>query len=133
MNRAPKTRESVAALFELPFNELLFQAATVHRQHFDPNAVQLSQLLSIKTGACPEDCAYCPQSARYKTGLKRERLMAVETVLDAARAAKASGATRYCMGAAWRSPRDQDVDQLVDMVKGVRALGLETCVTAGML
>ena len=133
MNRAPKTREAVAALFELPFNELLFQAATVHRQHFDPNAVQLSQLLSIKTGACPEDCAYCPQSARYKTGLKRERLMAVETVLDAARAAKASGATRYCMGAAWRSPRDQDVDQLVDMVKGVRALGLETCVTAGML
>ena len=133
MNRAPKTREAVAALFELPFNELLFQAATVHRQHFDPNAVQLSQLLSIKTGACPEDCAYCPQSARYKTGLKRERLMAVETVLDAARAAKASGATRYCMGAAWRSPRDQDLDQLVDMVKGVRALGLETCVTAGML
>lgn len=133
MNRAPKTREAVAALFELPFNELLFQAATVHRQHFDPNAVQLSQLLSIKTGACPEDCAYCPQSARYKTGLKRERLMAVATVLDAARAAKASGATRYCMGAAWRSPRDQDVDQLVDMVKGVRALGLETCVTAGML
>ena len=133
MNRPRTNRAYVAALFDLPFNDLLFQAATVHRQHFDPNAVQLSQLLSIKTGACPEDCSYCPQSARYKTGLERERLMAVESVLEKARAAKEGGATRYCMGAAWRSPRDKDVDQLVEMVKGVRALGMETCVTAGML
>lgn len=133
MNRPQHTRTQVAALFALPFNDLLFQAATVHRQHFDPNAVQLSQLLSIKTGACPEDCSYCPQSARFQTGLKRERLMAVETVLEAAKAARDGGATRYCMGAAWRSPRDKDVDQLVEMVKGVRALGMETCVTAGML
>ena len=118
VNRPQHTRTQVAALFALPFNDLLFQAATVHRQHFDPNAVQLSQLLSIKTGACPEDCSYCPQSARFQTGLKRERLMAVETVLEAAKAARDGGATRYCMGAAWRSPRDKDVDQLVEMVKG---------------
>jgi biotin synthase len=127
------TRKTVAALFDLPFNDLLFQAAIVHRNHFDPNAVQLSQLLSIKTGACPEDCSYCPQSARFKTGLKTERLMPVEQVLEAAKAARDKGATRYCMGAAWRSPRDKDVDQLVKMVEGVRDLGLETCVTAGML
>lgn len=133
MNRPQLTRARVAALFELPFNDLLFQAATVHRQHFDPNAVQLSQLLSIKTGACPEDCSYCPQSARFKTGLKRERLMPVEKVLEAAKSARDGGATRYCMGAAWRSPRDKDVEQLIKMVEGVRALGLETCVTAGML
>ncbi len=133
MNRPLQTRAQVAALFDLPFNDLLFQAATVHRSHFDPNAVQLSQLLSIKTGACPEDCAYCPQSARYKTGLEAQRLMPVEQVLEAAQKAKAGGATRYCMGAAWRSPRDKDVDQLVKMVEGVRALGMETCVTAGML
>lgn len=133
MNRPLQTRSQVAALFDLPFNDLLFKAATIHRAHFDPNAVQLSQLLSIKTGACPEDCGYCPQAARYNTGLKPERLMAVDRVLTAAKAAKDGGATRYCMGAAWRSPRDRDVDQLVEMVKGVRALGLETCVTAGML
>jgi biotin synthase len=133
VNRPRSNRAHVAALFDLPFNDLLFQAATVHRQHFDPNAVQLSQLLSIKTGACPEDCSYCPQSARFKTGLERERLMAVETVLEKAKAAKEGGATRYCMGAAWRSPRDKDVDQLVQMVQGVRELGMETCVTAGML
>jgi biotin synthase len=127
------TRVQVAALFNLPFNDLLFQAALVHRRHFDPNAVQMSELLSIKTGACPEDCGYCPQSARFKTGLKKERLMAVETVLEKAREAKEGGATRYCMGAAWRSPREKDVDQLIEMVKGVRELGMETCVTAGML
>ena len=133
MNAPRMTRKTVAALFNLPFNDLLFQAAIVHRNHFDPNAVQLSQLLSIKTGACPEDCSYCPQSARFKTGLKTERLMPVEQVLEAAKAARDKGATRYCMGAAWRSPRDKDVDQLVKMVEGVRDLGLETCVTAGML
>jgi len=133
VNRPLHTRAQVAALFDLPFNDLLFQAATVHRAHFDPNAVQMSQLLSIKTGACPEDCSYCPQASRYQTGLKRERLMSVERVLTAAQAAKEGGATRYCMGAAWRSPRDKDIDQLVDMVKGVRALGMETCLTAGML
>ncbi len=133
MNSPRMTRKAVAALFDLPFNDLLFQAASVHRNHFDPNAVQLSQLLSIKTGACPEDCSYCPQAARFKTGLKTERLMPVEKVLEAARAARDGGATRYCMGAAWRSPRDKDVEQLIQMVEGVRALGLETCVTAGML
>jgi biotin synthase len=127
------TAEEVRALFELPFNDLLFKAHNIHRQHFDPNAVQVSTLLSIKTGACPEDCAYCPQSARYETGLERERLMPVEHVLERARQAKENGASRFCMGAAWRNPRDRDLLPVMEMVKGVRALGMETCVTLGML
>jgi biotin synthase len=127
------TREQVEALFALPFNDLLFRAQTVHRQYFDPNQVQVSTLLSIKTGACPEDCAYCPQSTRYDTGLEAEKLMEVEKVLEQARAAKAGGATRFCMGAAWRSPKDRDMPYVVAMVRGVRDLGLESCMTLGML
>jgi biotin synthase len=127
------SRAEVQALFALPFNDLLFRAQTVHRQHFDPNEVQVSTLLSIKTGACPEDCAYCPQSTRYDTGLSVEQLMAVEEVVQQARAAKASGATRFCMGAAWRSPKDRDMAAVVAMVQGVKDLGLETCMTLGML
>ncbi|MDX1655429.1 MAG: biotin synthase BioB [Candidatus Competibacteraceae bacterium] len=125
--------EEVVSLFELSFNDLLFRAQQVHRAHFDPNRVQVSTLLSIKTGACPEDCAYCPQSARYDTGLERERLLSVEQVLAAARQAKSAGASRFCMGAAWRSPRDRDLERVVEMVEGVKALGLETCLTLGML
>nr|WP_082546582.1 biotin synthase BioB [Rhizobium sp. Root483D2] len=120
-------------IYNLPFNDLLFQAQSVHRQNFDPNAVQISRLLSIKTGGCAEDCGYCSQSARSPTGLKASRLMMVEKVLAEARKAKAEGASRYCMGAAWRSPKDRDMDTLVDMVAGVKALGLETCMTLGML
>lgn len=127
------TRDEILALFNLPFNDLMFQAQTVHRRFFDPNQVQVSTLCSIKTGACPEDCKYCPQSARYDTGLERERLMAVEKVLEEARAAKASGATRFCMGAAWRSPKSRDMGPVLDMVREVKALGLETCMTLGML
>ena len=127
------TRDEVAALFALPFNDLLFQAQIVHRQYFNPNQVQVSTLCSIKTGACPEDCKYCPQSARYDTGLEREKLMRVEKVIEEAKAAKASGATRFCMGAAWRSPKGKDMPYVVEMVKGVKALGLETCMTLGML
>ncbi|MEZ5501741.1 MAG: biotin synthase BioB [Halioglobus sp.] len=127
------SRGEVEALFALPFNDLLFHAHSVHRRYFDPNRVQVSTLLSIKTGACPEDCAYCPQSTRYDTGLEVEQLMEVERVLEQARAAAASGATRFCMGAAWRSPKQRDMPQVVAMVKGVRALGLETCMTLGML
>ncbi|HEV2627210.1 MAG TPA: biotin synthase BioB, partial [Pseudolabrys sp.] len=127
------TREEVRALFALPFPELIFQAAMVHRQHFDPTEVQISTLLSIKTGGCPEDCAYCPQSAKFDTGVKAEKLMEVEAVLAEARAAKAGGATRFCMGAAWRAPKDRDLDKVCAMVKGVKALGMETCVTLGML
>ena len=127
------TTDEVNALFEQPFNDLLFQAQRVHRQHFDPNAVQVSTLLSIKTGACPEDCAYCPQSARYETDLRREQLMPLDDVLAAARQAKGKGSSRFCMGAAWRSPKDRDLSQVVEMVKGVKALGMETCVTLGML
>ena len=127
------SRREVEALFALPFNDLLFRAQSVHRRYFDPNEVQVSTLLSIKTGDCPEDCAYCPQSTRYDTGLEAETLMEVEKVLAQARAAAASGATRFCMGAAWRSPKDRDLPHLVAMVKGVRALGLETCMTLGML
>ncbi len=126
-------RNEVAALFALPFNDLLFQAQTVHRQHFNPNHVQVSTLCSIKTGACPEDCKYCPQSARYDTGLEREKLMKVEAVIEEAKAAKASGATRFCMGAAWRSPKNKDLPYVIEMVKGVKSLGLETCMTLGML
>ena len=123
----------IAALFALPFNDLIFKAQTVHRQNFDANTIQRSTLLSIKTGACPEDCAYCPQSIRHSTGLKTEPLLPVQLVVEAAKKAKANGATRFCMGAAWRSPKDKDVDVLEQMVVAVKALGLETCVTAGML
>jgi len=127
------TREDVRGLFALPFPELMFRAASVHRENFDPTEVQISTLLSIKTGGCPEDCAYCPQAARYDTGVKAEKLMAVEAVLAEARAAKESGASRFCMGAAWRSPKDRDIENVCAMVEGVRALGLETCATLGML
>jgi biotin synthase len=127
------TREEVRALFALPFPELVFEAARVHRLHFDPTEVQVSTLLSIKTGGCPEDCAYCPQSARYDTGVTAEKLMNLDAVLAEARAAKASGASRFCMGAAWREPKDRDLDAVCAMVAGVRALGLETCATLGML
>lgn len=127
------TTEAVEALYALPFNELIFRAASVHRQHFDPNRVQLSTLLSVKTGGCSEDCGYCSQSARYDTGVGRERLLDVAEVQATARAAKASGATRFCMGAAWRGPKERDLDQVVEMVREVKALGLETCVTLGML
>lgn len=127
------TVEEVRALFELPFNDLMFQAQTVHRQYFNPNEVQVSTLLSIKTGACPEDCKYCPQSGHYNTGLEKERLMQVEKVLEKARLAKESGSTRFCMGAAWKHPADKDMPYVVDMVKQVKALGLETCMTLGML
>ena len=127
------TRADVAALFALPFPELMFRAAEVHRANFDPAEVQISTLLSIKTGGCPEDCAYCPQSARFDTGVKAEKLMGLDAVLAEARAAKAGGASRFCMGAAWRSPKDRDLDKVCAMVEGVKALGLETCVTLGML
>ena len=127
------TRAEIGALFALPFPDLLFRAQSVHRQYFDPSEVQISTLLSIKTGGCPEDCAYCPQSARYHTGVGAEKLMAREDVLAEARAAKIAGASRFCMGAAWRSPKDRDVAQVCDMVEAVKALGLETCATLGML
>ncbi|HEY4405479.1 MAG TPA: biotin synthase BioB [Xanthobacteraceae bacterium] len=127
------TRAEVRALFELPFPDLMFQAQTVHRMHFDPRAVQISTLLSIKTGGCPEDCAYCPQSASYETGVPAEKLMSRDAVLEQAQAAKAVGASRFCMGAAWRSPKDRDLDSVCAMVTGVKALGLETCATLGML
>jgi biotin synthase len=127
------TRGEVLALFALPFPELMFRAQTVHRQNFDPSEVQISTLLSIKTGGCPEDCAYCPQSARYEAGVRAEKLMALEAVLAEARAAKQGGASRFCMGAAWRSPKDRELDAVCAMVEGVKALGLETCATLGML
>lgn len=127
------TRAEAEALFALPFNDLIHRAQLAHRAHHDPNAVQRSALLSIKTGACPEDCKYCPQSVRYDTGLEVERLMPLDAVLERARAAKAAGASRFCMGAAWRSPRDKDLARVADMVREVRALGLETCATLGML
>ncbi len=127
------SQSEIEALFALPFNDLLYRAQTIHRSIFDPNRVQLSTLLSIKTGGCPEDCAYCPQSARHKTAVESEPLMALDQVLAAAARAKADGASRFCMGAAWRSPRDRDLDRVCEMVEGVKALGLETCVTLGML
>ena len=126
-------RSEVAELFAMPFNDLLFKAQSIHRVNFDPNEVQVSTLLSIKTGACPEDCKYCPQSTRYDTGLEVEQLMEVEKVLKEASAAKAAGSTRFCMGAAWRSPKDRDMPKVLAMVEGVKALGLETCMTLGML
>src|SRR6516225_382222 len=131
--RSDWTRAEIAALFTLPFPELLFRAQSVHRTHFDPTQAQTSTLISIKTGGCPEDCGYCSQSAKYDTGIKASKLMSVETVLADARAAKQAGASRFCMGAAWRSPKDRDLDVVCQMVEGVKALGIETCVTAGML
>jgi biotin synthase len=125
--------DEVLALFRFPFNDLLYRAQTVHREHFDPNAVQISTLLSIKTGGCPEDCAYCPQSAHYRTGVASDRLMSKEAVLAEARRAQAAGATRFCMGAAWRSPRDGDIENVAELISGVKTLGLETCATLGML
>ena len=127
------SQAEVQALFELPFNDLLFKAQSIHRENFDQNAVQVSTLLSIKTGACPEDCKYCPQSNRYDTGLEAEKLMEIEKVINEARAAKESGATRFCMGAAWRSPKKKDMPYVVGMVKEVKSMGLETCMTLGML
>ncbi len=126
-------RDELMALFALPFNDLLARAHTAHRAHHDPNAVQVSTLLSIKTGGCPEDCAYCPQAARYQTGVQAEKLMDVDTVLERARAARDAGATRFCMGAAWRSPKDRDIPKVAAMIRAVRALGMETCATLGML
>jgi biotin synthase len=127
------TQTDARLVYQAPFNDLLFRAQTVHRQNFDPNRVQLSKLLSIKTGGCPEDCGYCSQSAHYPTGLKATKLMEVERVIAEARKAKDGGATRYCLGAAWRSPKPRDLDMVIAMVHGVKALGLETCVTLGML
>src|SRR6202040_2092514 len=127
------TRAEVRALFALPFPDLIFRAQSVHRLHFDPCEVQISTLLSIKTGGCPEDCAYCPQSARYDTGVKAEKLLDLDAVVREAQAAKAAGASRFCMGAAWREPKDRDVDRVCAMVREVKALGLETCATLGML
>jgi biotin synthase len=127
------TRDEIRALFALPFSELMFRAQSLHRIHFDPAEVQISTLLSIKTGGCPEDCAYCPQSAQYATGVKAEKLMSLDAVLAEARAAKSAGASRFCMGAAWREPKDRDLEQVCAMVEGVRALGLESCATLGML
>jgi biotin synthase len=127
------TRSQIESLFDLPFADLMFQAQGVHRRFHDPNRVQKSQLLSIKTGGCAENCGYCSQSAAFKTGLKAEKLMTVDAVLEAARTAKAGGAERFCMGAAWRSPKDKDIPALAAMVRDVKALGLETCMTLGML
>ncbi|NWN91288.1 biotin synthase BioB [Marinobacter adhaerens] len=127
------TLEEARSLLDMPFNDLLFQAQSVHRQHFDPNEVQVSTLLSIKTGACPEDCKYCPQSGHYNTGLEKEKLLELEKVVAEARAAKAKGASRFCMGAAWRSPAEKDMPYVLDMIRQVKSLGLETCMTLGML
>ncbi|MET4569154.1 biotin synthase BioB [Rhodanobacter soli] len=127
------SRAEVAALFALPFNELLHRAHSVHRENHDPNAVQVSTLLSIKTGGCPEDCAYCPQAARYDTGVAAQKLMDTDDVLERARAAKAAGASRFCMGAAWRGPKDRDIPKVAAIVRAVKELGLETCATLGLL
>jgi biotin synthase len=127
------TREAALALYQMPFNDLLFRAQSVHRQHFDPNRVQLSRLLNIKTGGCPEDCGYCSQSSHHATGLAASKLMDVETILSEARKAKAGGATRYCMGAAWRNPKPRDMDAIVEIIGAVKELGMETCMTLGML
>ncbi len=126
-------RDEIADLLALPFNDLLFQAHTTHRAHFDPNRVQVSTLFSIKTGACPEDCAYCPQSAHHHVEIERERLLPLEEVVEAARAAKARGAARFCMGAAWRNPTDKNLERVLPMIEAVHAMGMETCVTLGML
>src|SRR4051812_12458251 len=131
--QAQPLRAEALALFDLPFNDLVFRAHTVHRANFDPNRVQRSTLLSIKTGGCPEDCGYCPQAARYHTGIEAQELMPLDDVVAAARTAKAHGATRFCMGAAWRGPKARDLAPVLDMVREVKALGLETCCTLGML
>ena len=133
MVRNDWTVEEVEALFALPFMDLLFQAHTIHRANFDPNKIQISRLLSIKTGACPEDCKYCPQSAHYATGLEKEQLLQVEEVVAAAAQAKAEGASRFCMGAAWRGPKGEDFNVALAMVEGVKALGLQTCASFGLL
>jgi len=125
--------EEIEDLFNLPFNDLIYKSQTVHRKHFDPNQVQISTLLSIKTGACPEDCSYCSQSARNDSGLERERLLPIKEVIEAASEAKDNGATRFCMGAAWRNPTDKSLDHVIDMIKAVKDMGMETCVTLGML
>jgi biotin synthase len=127
------TREMASSLYETPFNDLLFQAQSIHRENFDPNRIQLSRLLSIKTGGCPEDCGYCSQSVHHESGLTATKLMEVERVIAEARKAREAGATRYCMGAAWRNPRPRDMEAVVAMVRGVKALGMETCMTLGML
>ena len=127
------TRDEVLALFDLPFPVLMARAGEVHRERFDPTQVQVSTLLSVKTGGCPEDCAYCPQAARYDTGVQAQKLLDLEEVMDKARAAKAAGASRFCMGAAWRSPKDRDIPKVAEMIREVKALGLETCATLGML
>ena len=131
--RTDWTRDEISGLFDLPFSELMFRAQSVHRMRFDPTKVQLSTLLSIKTGGCPEDCAYCPQSAHHETELKASKLIDTQEVLKAAAEAKAAGSSRFCMGAAWRSPKDRDMDDLCEVVEGVKAMGLETCMTLGML
>ena len=135
MTEAPSqiTREQVRGVHDLPLTELIHRAQTIHRDNHPPDSVQLCSLLSIKTGGCPEDCKYCPQSVRYETGLEREPVMALDSVLAAAQAARDGGATRFCMGAAWRSPKDRDLDQVIEMVKGIQGLGMETCLTLGML
>jgi len=125
--------DEVETLFAMPFNDLLFKAHTIHRENFDPNQVQVSSLLNIKTGACPEDCSYCSQSSKYDTGLEREKLMEIDLVLEQAKEAKDKGATRFCMGAAWRNPTDKSLDKVIPMIQGVKAMGMETCVTLGML
>ena len=127
------TRAELRELFELPLPELIFRAQSIHRAYFDPAAVQISTLLSIKTGGCPEDCAYCPQSARYETGVRADKLMPLDAVLAEARASQQAGASRFCMGAAWRSPKERDLDHVCNLVEGVKELGMETCVTLGML
>ncbi|MDP1708396.1 MAG: biotin synthase BioB [Gammaproteobacteria bacterium] len=127
------TPQDIAALLNLPFNDLLYRAQSIHREHFDANSVQLSTLLSIKTGGCPEDCGYCPQAARFHTGVENEAMLPLQAVLEAAQAAKANGASRFCMGAAWRGPKEKDLAPVLEMVKAVRGLGLETCATLGML
>ncbi len=125
--------DEIKALFELPFNDLLFKAHSIHRETFDPNKVQVSSLLNIKTGACPEDCSYCSQSSKYDTGLGREKLMEIDQVLHQAKKAKDKGASRFCMGAAWRNPTDKSLDKVIPMIQGVKAMGMETCVTLGMI
>ena len=132
-SRKAWTIAQARALYDAPFNDLLFRAHSIHRENFDPNRVQLSRLLSIKTGGCPEDCGYCSQSVHHRTGLKASKLMEVQRVVDEAMRARDAGATRFCMGAAWRSPKERDMDTLVAMVEGVKALGMETCMTLGML
>jgi len=130
---APWTVAAVEALMDLPFTDLMHQAQTIHRQYFDPREVEFATLLSVKTGGCPEDCAYCPQAARYDTGVEATKLMECDEVLVAAKAAKAAGATRFCMGAAWRAPKDRDIEKVAELIRTVKSLGLETCATLGML